>query len=83
MYNSSPTPVQVVQHVPKIQDVHTFGMQPQARQPQARLSVNIVEPPPNTYGGEIKLKSFDHGYADSFSSTKCSDLPPPYTDTEV
>ena len=80
MCNFSPTPVQVVRQVPKTE---TVGMQPQARQPQARLSVNIAEPPPNTYGGEIKLKSFDHGYADSFSSTKCSDLPPTYTDTGV
>ena len=61
----------------------TVGMQPQARQPQARHSISIAEPPPNTHGGEIKLKSFDHGYADSFSSTKCSDVPPSYTDTEI
>ena len=61
----------------------TVGMQPQAIQPQARQSISIAEPPPNTYGGEIKLKSFKHGYDDSFSSTKYPDLPPAYTDTEI
>ena len=60
MCNLCPTPVKVVLvwHVPKTE---TVGMQPQARQLQARLSVNIVEPPPNTYGVEIKLKSFNYG----------------------
>ena len=80
MGNSSSTPVQVVQQVPKTM---TVGMQPQAIQPQARQSISIAEPPPNTYGGEIKLKSFNHGYEDSFSSTKCSDLPPAYTENEI
>lgn len=55
-------------------------MQPQARQPQARLSVNIAEPPPNTYSGEMKLKSYNHGYADSFPSTSYPDAPPSYPD---
>ena len=75
MCNFSSTPVQVVQHVPK-----TVRMQPQTRQPQARLSVSIAEPPPNTYSGEMKLKSYNHGYSESFPSTNYPDAPPSYPD---
>ena len=71
VFNLDPTPLQTVQPVSK-----TVGPQTQETQ-----SINIAEQPPNTCGGEIKLKSFNHGYGDSISRSKYSAPRSSYPDT--